>query len=116
MDLGGAFWDAFGIVLRVGVGVLAWLAARHFATEYEPIAKGSPVLAYGRVAFACGVIAFLAWGSYGTHREDVDPLFGGGEILQDFEPTSQERNKHGLVIFLATFTIAAHGTWYGRNH
>jgi hypothetical protein len=69
----------------------------------------------GRGALACALLAVVAWAGYGTHAEDGDPLRGGGEIVVDFQPTIEERNKHDLVIFLTTFAIAVHGTWYGRR-
>ena len=72
-------------------------------------------MAYARVAFGCAVIALVSWAFYGTHVEGEDPLWGGGELISDFEPTPAERNQHGLTICLATFAIAAHGTWHARN-
>jgi hypothetical protein len=41
-----------------------------------------------------GVCGFIALGSayyLGTHREDADPVFGGGEVVVDYEPTNDQR-------------------------
>lgn len=56
----------------------------------------------GIVAF----VAFVMWGAYGTHVENADPIYGGGDIVQDFQPTDQQRNEYGLSTLL-TFEIAA---------
>jgi len=56
-----------------------------------------------------GVIALISlglWASYGTHTEEADPLYGGGETIVDFEPTDKERNEYGLTWFF-TLTIPA---------
>jgi hypothetical protein len=116
MDGGSAVAEAFVILVRIGVGVLVWKVARHFATEDEPTAKTSPVVAYGRVAFACAVFAVIAWSNYGTEVEpDDDPLRGSGTRVTVFEPSDAERNRHGLTVFLVTFVLAGHGTWSGRK-
>lgn len=52
------------------------------------------------------VCCLVFWSSYGTHIENSDPIDGGGEEVQDFEPTATQRNEYGLEVLL-TFEIAA---------
>lgn len=111
----GALGDAIGILVRIGGGMLVWFTARHFATEYEPLARASAVRAYSRVAIVCAIAAFFAWATYGTHVEDADPLFGGGDVVADFTPSASERDRHGIVTFLVLLVLAGHGTWRGRT-
>src|SRR5438876_4195415 len=60
-----------------------------------------------------GACALLAYGSaviLGTHQEDSDPVFGGGETVVDYEPTQDERSRHGLIAFLCLSIPALYGT------
>jgi hypothetical protein len=57
----------------------------------------------------CGVIASGAGYELGTHREDADPVFGGGEIVVDYNPTDDQRIRHGLVFFFGLCIPALFG-------
>jgi hypothetical protein len=62
------------------------------------------------------VFCFVLWHDYGTHIENSDPLEGGGERGQDFEPTEKQRNEYGLEKLL-TFEIAAmYGVYRGNRN
>src|SRR5260370_37753327 len=61
---------------------------------------------YLTVAGLVGVCCLVFWSSYGTHFENSDPIYGGGEQVQDFVPTEAQRNEYGLEELL-TFEIAA---------
>jgi len=52
------------------------------------------------------VFCMVLWSGYGTHIEDSDPIYGGGEEVQDFQPTKTQRNDYGMEALL-TFEIAA---------
>lgn len=69
---------------------------------------------YFTVFYLVTIVCLALWASYGTHIEDSDPLTGGGETVQDFEPTAKERNEYGLE-HLLTFEIAALYGVYRRN-
>jgi hypothetical protein len=71
--------------------------------------------AYGGAVAAAGVLAVVAHQSYGTHTEDADPMFGGGEVVEDFTPTSHERNKWGWTVFIFIAIPALTGTFVGRR-
>ena len=59
------------------------------------------------------VLGYIAASYYGTHREDVDPLHGGGETVVDFEPAERERWEHGLDIFEWVACSSCVGVWLG---
>lgn len=78
-----------------------------------PADAKSPFKAYGNVAVIAAILAFLQWSTHGTHREDVDPLHGGGTVVVDFEPTSEERNQHGFFIFSIIAIVGSVGVYRG---
>jgi len=56
--------------------------------------------------------AFIALGSayyLGTHREDGDPVLGGGKVVVDYEPTDDQRTRYGVVLFLCLSVPAMFG-------
>ncbi len=63
------------------------------------------------------VVATFGWATYGTHTErgpDYDPVTGGDvETVEDFKPTSQQRNEHGLAEFLIFEIAALFGAYKG---
>lgn len=59
-------------------------------------------------------LAFMSWGSYGTHVEDADPLYGsGGTTVVDFEPTDEERRQHAFKMFTICSVLTLIGTHAG---
>ena len=108
---GEAVWFLFRVLLVCGI----YLFAKHAAST----GRMRPVKHY---AFAIGGALFLAlyaWSGYGTHSEtddDGDPLYGrGGGIVQDFEPTSAQRNAHGVRLFIIVLIPALIGTYRGNE-
>ena len=51
------------------------------------------------VFYGACVLSVLSWATLGTHIEDADPLFGGGETFVDFVPTHYERDQVGAGLF-----------------
>jgi hypothetical protein len=68
------------------------------------------------VAFHIAIVSLFLWATYGTHVEhpDNDPTGADAEVVEDFTPTPQQRNNHGLEI-LITWEIAALYGVYRRN-
>jgi hypothetical protein len=64
---------------------------------------------------ACGAIAAVAGDRLGTHTEDDDPYFGGGEVVVDYEPTDDQRVRHGLIVFFCALIPALHGVNQGLS-
>lgn len=91
-----------GVLLVVGMYHLGKILLK----EYKSKLKTFLVL-LGISAF----LAFMAWSILGTHVEDADPLFGGGDRIVDYEPTLAQKNRHGTVIFLMSFGSACAGLW-----
>ena len=56
----------------------------------------------------CGLIASCSGYYLGTHKENDDYL-GGGDRVVDYEPTGDERIRHGLVFFFCLCTPALFG-------
>ena len=51
---------------------------------------------YLTVAGSIAVFCLVLWSSYGTHIENSDPIYGGGDEVQDFKPTESQRNEYGI--------------------
>jgi len=93
-------------LIRLYIIYLVFIAARHFAKR----GKGTHWNAY-LWTFAV-IIGFTLFSSYalGTHIEDSDAIYGGGETVTDYEPTGEQRIKHGIFIFTALIVPAVIGT------
>jgi hypothetical protein len=70
---------------------------------------------YLTVAGLVAVVCLVLWTSYGTHIENSDPIYGGGDEVQDFVPTETQRNEYGLKLLLALEIAALWGVAV-RNH
>ena len=81
--------------------------------DVVPADAKSPFKAYGNVVVVAAILAFLQWHRYGTHREDMDPVHGGGTVVVDFEPTSKERDQRGFFIFSIIATVGSVGVYRG---
>jgi len=55
------------------------------------------------------------WAKYGTHTEDADPLFGGDQVIIDFEPTIKERNISALTMSITLIISAVFGVYKKRR-
>lgn len=102
-------FDAFFFLIRVFILYVIYSTAKHLASK----SKCHNAKAY---LWAIGISAFLAgmsWVNYGTHTEDADPLKGGGESVVDFEPTKDQRNRHGIFIFTVLALVSVVGTYQG---
>jgi hypothetical protein len=58
---------------------------------------------------ACGFIALSSAYYLGTHKEDDDPVFGGGDVVVDYQPTDDQRLRHGFVFFFCLCIPAIYG-------
>lgn len=109
--LGDALLSAMGTLFRLGIAALIW----KFAREMGKAIRDEGWEAYVKVVGACAFLAFLSWSSYGTHVEDADPIHGGGDVVEDFKPTKQQRDEHGLAIFFTITPLALLGFRKGQN-
>ncbi|MDA2914996.1 hypothetical protein MYX77_13775, partial [Acidobacteriia bacterium AH_259_A11_L15] len=101
----------YGVLEFLGKGILvigAFYFGRHFSNLYEPRWKN-----YLAVVGIVGIVSLAIWASYGTHMEDSDPIFGGGEEVVDFEPTDKQRNEYGARIFFSLIIPALFGVYRG---
>jgi hypothetical protein len=58
---------------------------------------------------ACAFLAYCLGADLGTHREDVDPVFGDGDTVVDYVPTKEQRSRYGLIVFLCLIIPAVYG-------
>lgn len=97
MSFENVLFGVFGFLGKAIIVFVAYYFGKTFPGEFDK----PKWLNYFRVIGITALISSVMWSSYGTHVEDADPLYGGGERIVDFEPDSQERNEYGLIIFLA---------------
>ena len=57
----------------------------------------------------CAFLACYLGTNLGTHQEDADPVFGGGETVVDYVPTKEQQSRHGLFVFLCLIIPAVYG-------
>ena len=86
-------------LLKLGGAYLLYLWGRNLGQHFKPKLKCVAVILV--IAALCG---FLSYSDLGSHVEDADPLFGGGETVQDYQPTNAERIESGVKNF-ALFTV-----------
>ncbi len=106
----GVAWDSFFRLAQVGLVIGAYFIGRYLADHHPETWRN-----YLMVMYVVGAFSFFAWARYGTHVEDADPLFGGGEIVGDFVPTEVQRSNHALSIFLTYAIAARYGVYKKRN-
>ncbi|THJ19198.1 MAG: hypothetical protein CAF45_016325 [Nitrospira sp. CG24E] len=105
-----ALWHPLGGLLRAGFMVLVYLVAFRFATIFP-----SGWQNYLMVFYAVGILTLLSWSSLGTHVENIDPLFGGGEWVTDYIPTPEEGSNAAINLFLTLLIPAIYGVYKKRN-
>jgi len=106
MDYTNIFYGVLGYLGKAVIVIGAFYAGRHIETDNQP--------KWFNYLTVLGLVALLslgAWAYYGTHTEDADPLYGGGEAAIDFEPTDKERNEYGLTLFFSLSIPALYGVY-----
>jgi hypothetical protein len=83
------------------VGVLLTFLFGKTLVEQSRVGENwiSEVKAYLICVGVCGLIAVGVARALGTHQEDADPVFGGGETVVDYKPTEDQRIRHALTWF-----------------
>jgi hypothetical protein len=103
-------WTPAITLLKAGIIVSAFLGGRWFGKNYR-----EPWKSYLFVFYAVGILTLLSWAGLGTSSENGDPLFGGGEIVQEFLPSHGEMDDHALSVFLSLFIPAIYGVYKARK-
>ena len=85
-----------------------WVALRFFEEYRKQLWQRCLIVFYA----AC-VLSVLGYGNLGTHVEDADPLFGGGDIVVDYEPTNTQRHQAGARVFFGVLIPGLLGTVVG---
>ena len=97
----------------VGVWITYYAAKRLIKVSHAADNGQSELKRYLICVVVCGIIAVIAGHQLGTHKEDEDPVLGGGETIVDYVPTADERVQHGLVVFFCLCIPALYGTYQG---
>jgi hypothetical protein len=103
-------WKSAIVILKGAIIGIAYFVGRELAYTYKEGWKNYLVLFYG-----VGILTVVSWVGLGTHTEDTDPLFGGGETVVDFVPTNVEQANHAVTIFLSLLVPALCGMYKKRN-
>jgi hypothetical protein len=106
MDCSSVFYGVLGYLGKAAIVIGAFYVGRHMGTKYKP-----NWVNYFAVLGGIAFFSLIAWSFYGTHTEDADPLYGGGEIVIDFNPTDKERNEYGLTLFFSLSIPALYGVY-----
>jgi hypothetical protein len=110
MDCYPIFLGVLGFLGKGLIIVGAFHFGRFFSAYYKHKWRN-----YLLIAGMVGLLSLFAWSSYGTHIEDDDPIFGGGNTIDDFEPSDEERNTHALTVFLSLLLPACCGVYKGND-
>lgn len=86
------FLEALGVFGKFFWVYISYSVARNMTVERT----GPKWKAYLSALGVCAAISCVVWVSYGTHREDADPLFGGGEVVVDLSSLPR-RNEMSMV-------------------
>lgn len=82
-----------------GKAFILWLIFFMCREAGESSRQGRTIVYF--LGFLCFAgLALFSRATYGTHVEDSDPMFSGGEVVEDFRPHSRARNEHGIVVFI----------------
>ena len=105
--LGGIYHAAgrlFAILIACGV----YMGGKVISEQYK-----SKLKSYLAVFGIAALLAFFSYSDFGTHVEDEDPVFGGGQVVVDFSPTDAERLKHGVSTFVLLAVLLSMGASSG---
>jgi multidrug transporter EmrE-like cation transporter len=103
-------WKPAVHLLGAGFLIVVYSVSRKLARTYEEVWKS-----YLLVFYLAGALSLLSWANYGTHVEDADPLFGGGETVVDFVPAEQQRSEHALNLLVLLLVPGFYGVYRERK-
>jgi hypothetical protein len=101
----------FSDLLKAYFIAMVWWVGKYSAANSTSIQP----LVYGKTILFCAFLAFIAYGTMGTHMENADPLFGGGDEIIDFVPTDTERLEYAWRAFFVLVIPALCGVYQGME-
>lgn len=104
------FYGVLGYFGKALIVLGAFYFGRHMSKTYS-----NKLQNYAVVLGVVAILSLVLWSSYGTHTEDGDPVYGGGETVTDFEPTDKERNEYGWQTFFVLTIPALLGVYKGQK-
>jgi hypothetical protein len=106
IDFSTVFYGIVGYLGKAFIVICAFWFGRNMGNKYKP-----KWINYLAILGVIAIVSLICWSSYGTHTENADPLYGGGDTVVDFEPTDNERNEHGLTLFISLSIPALYGIY-----
>ena len=97
LDFKKAFVGAAGILFSAGGLFWVYKLALTVYVSPAPKTRGQRFKDYLQSLVVVAFITLMAWSAYGTHFEGDDDT---GSYVQDFKPTKQGRNEHGMEVSL----------------
>jgi hypothetical protein len=101
--------DAFYFLFRALVVYLIYKVSRDVSSE----SKAKSYRLYLSAIIIAGILSWYSGYSYGTHIEDADPIYGGGNQITDIQISDKHKLNHGILIFVVVVTPALIGVWCG---
>lgn len=105
-----SLWEPLKLLLKWALLGFSYMVGTYFSDLNEEKWKTCITIFYG-----ISILTIASWAGLGTHLENSDPLFGGGDTVVDFIPTAVERSNHAINIFFSLLIPAVIGVYRGRN-
>jgi len=90
--------------------VLAYALGRRFSSRYEEWWKN-----YLLVFVGISAVTVIYWAGIGTHMENGDPMYGGGDTVVDFIPTNSQRSNLAVEFFVTYLVASTVGVYSARR-
>jgi hypothetical protein len=105
MGFADGAWRAFGYFLGA-----CWIWAMYRVGLLLRRECQSRVKVLAIILGVVGALTYMSWSRVGTHNEgENDPFFGLDETVQDYVPTTAQRNRAATTILLLTLLPLAAG-------
>lgn len=120
INYSSVIYGAMGYLGKAAIVIGAFRVGRSSATHEDDngIKNGTKSPRWREALSLLGVIAIFSailGSSLGTHTEDADPLYGGGETVIDFQTTEKQQLEYALTMFITLSISALYGLYGGRE-
>jgi len=107
-----AFTEGFSSVLGWGIKLVVLIVLFRITRGMSVSVKMTKAIIWCLAISAA--MGYLAYKTARTHVEDSDPIYGGGEVVEDSEPTTHDQEVAGWSTFFFCFAAFAAGTISNR--
>jgi hypothetical protein len=109
--MGDALLKLGGYALGLGLLYAIYALGRAMGSLYQ----GPMVTKYLAALGVAGMLGLVSAHSLGTHVEDSDPIYGGGDRVFDYSPSAAERSEHGWFVFFLAAAASIAGLHRGHS-